>query len=197
MKSCFFENSLKNFLAVVSMISVLGLIITGGCASNSKTNPPTSANSQVEKVFVPEPTKIDGLFGAKWHMTSQQLLAAVGDCKKINENNYMQIREYFGRKAAVNFVLDDGKLKTILISFMESYDPSKAIMSEAVKRFDETQVFLEKEFGVFTTKNIANDQTRRFLRVNPVSIRVEHLIERNDKANVIVETVMFYLWNGK
>lgn len=181
-------------LARIKLFTVLlvtiGLVCSvAGCSSNATTS------DQKTKPLVNN-VKIDGLFGAKWLMSKNEVLQKVGECKQANADSYMQIREYLGRKATVNYNFNNEKLWMVLITFMESYDSGKANMTETIKRFDATQTLLEKQYGEFSLKKNDNEnKTREFSFVASDNIKVTHSI--NKKEPYILEQVMFFIWNGK
>ena len=182
-----FSTKIKIFS--IPFFAILLICLIAGCSSNASTA------SQTTKPLT-NSVKIDGLFGAKWLMNKNEVLQNVGECKQASADSYMQIREYLGRKATVNFNFNNGgKMWMIIITFMESYDSGKANMTETIRRFDATQTEIEKQYGTFTSKKINDNQTRDFSFVAADNIKVSHSIEKKDPY--IIEQILFSIWNGK
>lgn len=178
--------NLKYLILAISMILTINML--GGCASTSSSNA-QSTKPQTSNI------KIDGLFGAKWQMTKEQVLKNIGECRQTNADSYMQIRDYLGRRATVNYNFKNEKLWMIVVTFMESYDSANRNDVETIKRFNTTQGKLENQYGVFPIKEIKNEPMRTFSFIAADNIRIDHMI--NSKDQHLMENVIFYIWNGK
>jgi hypothetical protein len=136
---------------------------------------PSAQNVQSDSA---QPSAPEGLLGAKWLMTPDQVLYAVPNASQQSADRVHTESVVFGRDAAVEFEFQSGYLLLVRVTFHGEKSP---------QTFGATQAVLEREYGAFPPP-VEDEQHTLTTEKRLERIAVQHVLHKGPP----VEQVLLY-----